>query len=136
MSFNIGQVYNFTVRRVELHRGDPYFILADEEGQETIPGYEDDGWVFRTKVLDFQRDWDDVIGRLMPCRVKKLKEDRWGFETTFPVLEQDATYILREKYQEGVNYDFEISGVPGEVTSRGRMLDCYQVRDFFGFHHN
>lgn len=136
MSFNIGQVYNFTVRRVELHRGDPYFILADEEGQETMPDYEHDGWVFRTKVLDFQRDWDDAIGRKMPCRVKKLKEDRWGYVTTFPVLEQDATYILCEKYQEGVNYDFEISGVPGEVTSRGRMLDCYQVRDFFGFHHN
>ncbi len=136
MQFYIGQVYNFTVRRVELHRGDPYFILADEDGQETMPGYEHDGWVFRTKVLDFQRDWDDAIGRKMPCRVKKLKEDRWGFETTFPVLEQDATYILREKYKEGVNYDFEISGVPGEVTSRERMLDCYQVRDVFGFHHN
>ena len=136
MSFNVGQVYNFTVRRVELHRGDPYFILADEEGNETMHGYENDGWKYRVKVLDYQRDWDDAIGRKMPCRVKKLKENRWGYVTTFPVLEQDATYILREKYQEGVNYDFEISGVPGDVTSRGRMLDCYQVSDFFGFHHN
>lgn len=137
MQYEINKIYNFTVRRVELHRGDPYFILADEEGQESIHGYENDGWVFRTKVLDFQRDWDgyDVKGRLMPCLVKRFNKDAWGYNTTFPYLVQDINHILKSYYKENENYDFEISAIPGESLDDEKVAEMYHIQDVFGFHH-
>ena len=136
MPFEKDQVYNFTVEGVVLHRDTPFFLLS-YEGQETMSAYKDDGWVFRVKVLDFQREGDPntYIGKQIPCTVKGYNVNDWGKLTQFPKLEQSVNHILREKFTVGVNYDFEIVELPGYINAEGRRVDAYKVRDEFGFYH-
>lgn len=136
MPFEKDQVYNFTVEGVVLHRDTPFFLLS-YEGQETMSAYKDDGWVFRVKVLDFQREGDPntYIGKQIPCTVKGYNVNDWGKLTQFPKLEQNVNHILREKFTVGVNYDFEIVELPGYINAEGRRVDAYKVRDELGFYH-
>lgn len=136
MKFEKKKVYNFEYSSSSVWNGETYLILK-YDGSETMPGYEDDGWVYRVKVMDFQYDWEpeDWQGLVIPCLVKGYQRDQWGYETTFPYLVQDINYILKKKYQEGGRYDFEIGGVPGEENTRGEVNSCYSVRDEYGFSH-
>lgn len=132
MEFEKNQVYDFTVKRVEFFDGEPYFVLA-YEGQETMPGYEDDGWVFRVRMLPFQKSWskDAWLDMKMPCFVKHYKRDAWGYETTFPYLIQDQNHLLESHYQEGDIYDFEICD---RLEGEGSQA-VYLVRDNLGLRH-
>ena len=136
MRFEKEQVYDFEYSRSSVWNGDTYLILK-YNGSETLPGYEDDEWVYRVKILDFQYDWEpeDWQGLVIPCLVKGYQRDQWGYETTFPYLVQDINYILRKKYQEGGRYEFEIIGVPGEENFKGEVNSSYFVRDEYGFSH-
>lgn len=134
--FEKNKVYDFKVSRVANYNGELYFILS-YNGKETIPGYEDDEWVFRTKVLPFQESWEpsDLKNKSMPCYVQRFSVDIAGRTTDFPVLAQDIQSILKEKYQAGQCYHFTVSALPGEIGRRGEPLPTYQVTDECGFRH-
>ena len=136
MKFELKKVYDFTIRRVAMYNGEAYFILA-YQGQETMPGYEDDGWVFRTKMLPYQEDWepDELKDRVIPCYVQGFNVDLDARPTTFPILVQDVGSILSQKYKEGVSYDFVVCAEPGDDDRRGGILNSYVVADEFGFRH-
>lgn len=136
MKFELKKVYDFTIKRVAMYNGEAYFVLAFD-GNETMPGYEDDGWVFRVKVLPYQEDWEpeDLQGRVIPCFVQGYNVGLDARPTAFPILAQDIGSILRSKYKEGLSYDFVVIGVPGDEERRGGVLSSYAVSDEFGFRH-
>ena len=136
MIFEKGQVYDFKVSRMVCYNGESYFILS-YNGMETMPGYEDDEWLFRVKVLPFQATWEpsDLRNRVIPCKVQRFNVDRYGYTTTFPILSQDVGSILRAKYQAGQRYDFTVASLPGERDYKDEPLPAYQVADECGFRH-
>ena len=136
MIFEKGQVYDFKVSRMVCYNGESYFILS-YNGMETMPGYEDEEWFFRVKVLPFQESWEpsELKNRVIPCKVQRFNVDRYGYQTTFPILTQDVSFILRSKYQAGQSYDFTVASLPGEPDYKGEPLPAYQVADEFGFRH-
>ncbi len=136
MIFEKGQVYDFKVSRMVCYNGESYFVLS-YNGMETIPGYEDDEWFFRVKMLPFQASWEpsDLRNRVIPCKVQRFNVDRYGYTTTFPILSQDVGSILRSKYQAGQCYDFTVAALPGERDYKDEPLPAYQVADECGFRH-
>ena len=136
MRFEKGKVYDFKVSRVVNYNGELYFVLS-YDGLETLPGYEDDGWLFRVKVLPFQEAWEpsELRDKVIPCFVQRFNVDLRGYETTFPILAQDIHSILAAGYAPGQSYDFAVAALPGDPGRRGEPLPTYQVVDEFGFHH-
>ena len=134
--FEKNKVYDFVFSRVVCYNGEPYFVLS-YNGSETMPGYEDVEWFFRVKVLPFQESWEpsELKNRIIPCKVQRFNVDRFGYQTTFPILSQDVGSILRSKYQAGQSYDFTVASLPGEPDYKGEPLPAYQVADEFGFRH-
>ena len=130
MIFEKGQVYDFKVSRMVCYNGESYFVLS-YNGMETMPGYEDDEWFFRVKMLPFQASWEpsDLRNRVIPCKVQRFNVDRYGYTTTFPILSQDVGSILRSKYQAGQCYDFTVAALPGERDYKDEPLPAYQVAD-------
>lgn len=136
MIFEKGQVYDFKVSRMVCYNGESYFILS-YNGMETMPGYEDDGWLYRVKMLPFQESWEasELRDRVLPCYVQGFNVDLRGYPTTFPKLSQDIHSILSARYAPGQSYDFAVAALPGDPGRRGEPLPTYQVVDEFGFHH-
>ena len=134
--FEKNKVYDFVFSRVVCYNGESYFVLS-YNGSETMPGYEDEEWFFRVKVLPFQESWEpsELKNRVIPCKVQRFNVDRYGYQTTFPILTQDVSFILRSKYQAGQSYDFTVASLPGEPDYKGDPLPAYQVADEFGFRH-
>lgn len=133
MEFKVGEIYDFTVKRVEFFGGEPYFVLA-YEGQETMPGYEEYDWKFRAKVLGYQQEEADRYeGRKIQCKVQGFVKDyrNGGYESTFPNLVQDMNYLLRQEYIEAEDYDFEIVKIPGDLDENGKKLEGYKIQDKF-----
>lgn len=131
MQFEKNQVYDFTVKRVEFFGGEPYFVLSYED-RETMPGYEEYSWKFRTRVLGYQQeDADQYVGRKIQCKVQGFVKDyrNGGYESTFPNLMQDMNYLLRQEYIEGEDYDFEIVKIPGDLDENGKKLEGYKIQD-------
>lgn len=134
--FEKNKVYDFKVSRVANYNGELYFILS-YNGKETMPGYEDNEWFFRVKILPFQLSWEpsDLRNKVIPCKVQRFNVDRYGYTTTFPILSQDVGSILRSKYQAGQSYDFTVASLPGERDYKNEPLPAYQVADECGFRH-
>ena len=49
MGFKIREVYDFEYSRIKMYGCEPYMILK-YNGSETLPGYEDDEWLYRVKT--------------------------------------------------------------------------------------
>ncbi len=104
-----GKTYNFAFSRIAQWNGEFYFVLKDPEtGLETMSGYEEMRWVFRVKVLPFQREWDN--GDEWPvfeCFVQGFMQDAGG-DTGFPQLVQSWRFV-EEKLYGGADPDMPIS---------------------------
>lgn len=98
-TYEENNTYEFEFSRIAQWNGEFYFVLKDPEtGLETMPGYEEMNWVFRVKMLPFQREWDNGDEwRQFSCFVQGFMQDARG-NTGFPQLVQDRDFVQEKLY--------------------------------------
>ena len=136
MQFEKYQVYEFNYAGKSFQNGADYYLLTFK-GQNSMPEYADEGWVFRAEILDFQQTMTIEEGAVIKCFVAGLVKDIDGTETAFPILKQDFKSILMDNFEIGKTYTFSVIAVPGNIDDKLEKIDYYIVRDPLGIqeHH-
>ncbi len=131
-------VYRFEFDKVYYYSGtDKWFILKNPQtGLNTIPGYEDERWLFRVKPLPFQQDWDEDDARewnTFDCEVIGFNLDpETNEETGFPLLRQSGAAVLAKLYPEsdfGTARQLRVVNVPGDVSKNGKTINGFILGD-------
>lgn len=134
MQFEKYKVYDFKYADEAYQNGTEYILLT-YDGQNSMPGYEADNWVFRTEILDFQQEQFIEEDTVIPCFVAGFVKDIDGNETTFPILKQDIKSILQMNFTAGKSYSFTVAACPGDLNEKQEKIEHYIVRDHLDFEH-
>lgn len=131
--FKLHNTYTFRIEYKQTWGSTEYFVLS-YNGEVTMPGYG--GYRFRTKVLPFQKDWeqDDYDAHPLVCNVRGFTYIKNQL-TEFPILEQDITTLLLEHYVVGQEYTFSVEVPQGTLMDNGKVLTKNILRDNYGIKH-
>ena len=134
-SFKKNAEYDFTFEGFSVWNGERYMLLSfGDEHAVTVRGCEAAEYVFRTKLLPFQAEFNaEDVPSVIRCRVKGFLIDESGDETGMPILYQCREPIMMRYYQVGKTYSFKIYECPGTVLDGGKVTDWYTLVDFMNF---